>query len=143
MGYPGAYAPVISVAASGWTGEWTPDGAWWRTKDVAEPTNPNDFYITDFSSREKPGQDLDVAAPGSWVVGPFQTNSGQLSYFFLGGTSMASPHVAGAAALYISTHPGASPATVKSALQGAANLNWATNTDPDGSADRLVNVDTF
>ena len=26
MGYPGAYAPVISVAASGWTGEWTPVG---------------------------------------------------------------------------------------------------------------------
>ena len=26
MGYPGAYAPVISVAASGWIGEWTPAG---------------------------------------------------------------------------------------------------------------------
>ena len=23
MGYPGAYAPVISVAASGWIGEWS------------------------------------------------------------------------------------------------------------------------
>jgi hypothetical protein len=44
--------------------------SWWRTKDVADPTNPNDFYITDFSSREKPGQDLDVAAPGSWTAVP-------------------------------------------------------------------------
>ena len=50
MGYPGAYAPVISVAASGWIGEWTADG-WWRTLDVPDPTNPEDFYIADFSSR--------------------------------------------------------------------------------------------
>ena len=120
MGYPGAYAPVISVAASGWTGEWTPDGSWWRTKDVADPTNPNDFYITDFSSREKPGQDLDVAAPGSWVVGPFQTNSGQLSYFFLGGTSMASPHVAGIAALMKQKNPSLNQPQVESILETTA-----------------------
>lgn len=99
MGFPGAYAPVISVAASGWIGEWRGASSWWRTSDVADPTKPADFYITDFSSRQKAGQDLDVAAPGSWVVGPFQVNQGQLSYFFLGGTSMASPHVAGIVAL--------------------------------------------
>ncbi len=102
MGYPGAYAPVISVAASGWVGEWTPlkVGAWWWSLDVADPTVAEDFYITDFSSRELTGQDLDVAAPGSWVVGPYKVNSGNaLSYYYLGGTSMASPHVAGIAAL--------------------------------------------
>lgn len=100
MGYPGAYEPVISVAASGWAGEWYAGaGNWWYALDVAEPTNPAQFYITDFSSRELPGQDLDVAAPGSWIVGPYQTNSGQTSYYFLGGTSMASPHVAGIVAL--------------------------------------------
>src|SRR5690606_9979773 len=78
MGYPGAYEPVISVAASGWIGEWYPPagGAWWYSVDVAEPTNPNHFYITDFSSRELPGQHLDVAAPGSWIVGPYKLNSG-------------------------------------------------------------------
>jgi subtilisin family serine protease len=125
MGFPGAYAPVISVAASGWTGEWTSlkgtfDTTWWRTRDVADPTNPNDFYITDFSSREKPGQDLDVAAPGSWVVGPFQTNSGQLSYFFLGGTSMASPHVAGIAALMKQKNPTLNQPQVESILETTA-----------------------
>lgn len=93
MGYPGAYAPVISVAATGWVGQWT-KASWWRTADVADPTNPNDFYIATFSSRAKPGQDLDVAAPGVLVVGPYQTN-GQTSYYYLDGTSMATPHVSG------------------------------------------------
>jgi len=70
MGYPGAYAPVISVAASGWVGEWPANNrAWWNNTNVADPTNAADFYITDFSSREHAGQQLDVAAPGSWVVG--------------------------------------------------------------------------
>ncbi len=104
MGYPGAYEPVISVAASGWTGEWTGDW-WWLFYDVADPTNADDFYIVDFSSRELPGQDLDVAAPGSWVVGPYQTQSGYTEYWYLGGTSMASPHVAGIVALMAQKYP--------------------------------------
>ena len=101
MGFPGAYEPVISAAASGWVGEWTTVGnnSWWNSVDVADPTDPDDFYITDFSSRELAGQDLDIAAPGSWVVGPFNLQNGKPSYFFLGGTSMASPHVAGTVAL--------------------------------------------
>ena len=122
MGYPGAYAPVISVAASGWVGEWFPAGnrSWWYNRNVADPTNVDDFYITDFSSREKPGQDLDVAAPGSWVVGPYQLNSGQINYFFLGGTSMASPHVAGIAALMAQKEPSLVQAQVETILESSA-----------------------
>lgn len=120
MGYPGAYAPVISVAASGWTGEWQGGRTWWYLGDVAEPTNPDDFYITTFSSRQLPGQDLDVAAPGSWVVGPYQTNSGQLSYYFLGGTSMASPHVAGIVALMAQKYPALTAAQAESILTTSA-----------------------
>ncbi len=119
MGYPGAYEPVISVAASGWVGEWTA-ASWWRTRDVADPTNPNDFYITDFSSRARPGQDLDVAAPGSWVVGPWQINSGQTSFYYVGGTSMASPHVAGIVALMVQANGGLTAAQAESALEGSA-----------------------
>jgi subtilisin family serine protease len=122
MGYPGAYKPVISVAASGWVGEWTPAGnrSWWWDGDVPDPTNPEDFYITDFSSRALEGQDLDVAAPGSWVVGPYQNNSGQTSYYFLGGTSMASPHVAGIVALMAQKNPALTAADAELFLEQSA-----------------------
>ena len=104
MGFPGAYPPVISVAASGWIGEWQPGADnnpnnWWFADNVPDPTDPAQFYMTDFSSRQLAGQDLDVAAPGSWVVGPYQVQSGKISYFFVGGTSQATPHVTGIAAL--------------------------------------------
>jgi subtilisin family serine protease len=110
MSYPGAYEPVISVAASGWRGQWLPgaDGNpanWWFADQVADRTRASDFYIADFSSRAKAGQDLDITAPGSWVVGPYQLQSGSTSYFYLSGTSMASPHVAGIAALMAQKNP--------------------------------------
>lgn len=120
MGYPGAYAPVISVAAAGWTGEWKGSSSWWLFGDVAEPGDAGDVYITDFSSRELSGQQLDVAAPGSWVVGPYQLNSGQASYYFLGGTSMASPHVAGVVALMLQKNPYLSQLAIEDALVATA-----------------------
>ncbi len=120
MHYPGAYDPVISVAASGWTGEWTV-GGWWLA-NVPDPTNPADFYITDFSSRAKAGQDLDVAAPGSWVVGPYQTNNGQqLSYYYLGGTSMATPHVAGIVALMAQKDAALTASVAETILENTAS----------------------
>ncbi len=120
MGYPGAYGPVISVAASGWVGEWLVGRSWWYALDVSDPTNPDQFYITDFSSRELPGQDLDVAAPGSWVVGPYQVNRGQTSYYFLGGTSMAAPHVAGIVALMAQKNPGLTAEQAEQILEDTA-----------------------
>jgi subtilisin family serine protease len=119
MGYPGAYAPVISVAASGWIYEWSA-GGWWYILNVADPTDPEDFYITDFSGRELSGQDLDVAAPGSWVVGPYQLQSGKTSYYYLGGTSMASPHVAGIVALMAEKCPDLTAPQAETILEGSA-----------------------
>lgn len=120
MGYPGAYAPVISVAASGWVGEWNGGSTWWYSQDVPESNKANQYYITDFSSRQKTGQDLDVAAPGSWIVGPYQVNSGQTSYYFLGGTSMASPHVAGIVALMAQKYPALTATAAENILEVSA-----------------------
>ena len=118
MGYPAAYPPVISVAASGWINEWFYPGWWYG--NVAEPTNPGDFYIASFSSREASGQDLDVAAPGSWVVGPYQLQSGRTDYFYLGGTSMASPHVAGIVSLMAQKYPNLTAVQAESILEFTA-----------------------
>ena len=109
MGYPGAYQPVISVASAGYVQEWnsTSGNNWWNVRNPADnPVNPAEFYISDFSALRTGTQDLDVAAPGSWTVGPYQVNqSNRNSYFFLGGTSMASPHVAGIVALMLQKNP--------------------------------------
>lgn len=121
MGYPGAYAPVIGVAASGWIGEWPPDLYYWTYQvDVADPTNPEDFYITDFSSRALEGQDLDVAAPGSFIRGPYQISKAEITCYYLAGTSMASPHVAGIVALMAQKYPNLKAAEAEDILEASA-----------------------
>lgn len=119
MGYPGAYAPVISAAAIGWVDQWA-TADWWWALDVPDPTDPDEFFVASFSSRELAGQDLDVSAPGVQVLGPYQTNSGHLAYNFLGGTSMASPHVAGVAALMAEKDPTLTAAEAEQILESTA-----------------------
>lgn len=144
MGFPGAYEPVISAAAAGWTGQWIGGNSWWNAGQVADPTNVNDFYIADFSSRAKKGQDLDVVAPGSWVVGPYQLQSGKTSFFFLSGTSMASPHVAGIVALMLQKNSGLSPAQIEAILETTAlpmNAGCKTVAEPGEQVEQCWGVD--
>jgi subtilisin family serine protease len=123
MHFPGAYGPVISAGSSGWIKEWidfATDDVWWFALDVPDPIDEDDFYISDFSSRQKAGQDLDVVAPGSWVLAPFQQQHGQASYFFLGGTSFAAPEVTGTVALMLQKNPSLTQAQAESFLENSA-----------------------
>lgn len=58
---------------------------------------------------------VDIGAPGVEILSTLP--NGQLAY--MSGTSMATPHVAGAVALYASTHPGISAQSIRRALLSA------------------------
>ena len=64
------------------------------------------------------GPAIDLFAPGVQI--PSTWIGGELMSRTLSGTSMASPHVAGVAALYLQSHQSASPAAVSSALVGVS-----------------------
>ena len=59
---------------------------------------------------------VDLGAPGSGIVSTVPGKNGASAYASYSGTSMATPHVTGAAALYASTHPNASAAGIKGAI---------------------------
>lgn len=59
---------------------------------------------------------VDIGAPGSAIVSTVPASNGSAAYGSYSGTSMATPHVSGAAALYAASHPGASAATIKAAI---------------------------
>jgi hypothetical protein len=63
---------------------------------------------------------VDIGAPGSGIYSTVPTKSLGSSYSSYSGTSMATPHVTGACALYASTHSGASASTIKSAILNSA-----------------------
>ncbi|MGW7435385.1 S8 family peptidase [Streptomyces sp. NPDC054849] len=63
---------------------------------------------------------IDVTAPGGDATGIYSTLPGG-KYGSMSGTSMASPHVAGVAALLVSTNPGITPAQLRDKLATQAN----------------------
>src|SRR6202000_971447 len=77
----------------------------------AAPTDSNDQPAS-FSNYG--ATSVDLYAPGVNTLSTYDSSSS--AYAFMSGTSMASPHVAGAAALGEAADPGVSPAQVKQAL---------------------------
>ena len=81
------------------------------------------------------GTCLDLFAPGSSITSAWYTSNTATNT--ISGTSMASPHVAGAAALYLQGHPTASPSAVNSAIVNGATTGVVTGAGA-GSPNRLL-----
>ena len=130
---PAAYDEVITVSAladsdgqRGGVGEAT-----WRGADDS---------LASFSNF---GADIDIAAPGVSILSTVPTGSCALcdpsGYRQGTGTSMAAPHVAGAAALYLANNPNATPSQVQAELLSNREALTLPN-DPDGIDEGAVNV---
>ncbi|MFK4155510.1 S8 family peptidase [Streptomyces fungicidicus] len=83
------------------------------------------------------GSVLDVFAPGSSITAGWHTSDTATST--ISGTSMATPHVAGAAAVYLAGHTSATPAQVASALVNGATTGKVTGPG-SGSPNRLLRL---
>ncbi|MQA94485.1 MAG: S8 family serine peptidase [Streptosporangiales bacterium] len=124
---PAAYDEVITVSALA-DFDGAPGGAGGPTCRTDQ-----DDTFADFSNF---GNDVDIIAPGVCILSTW--NDGGTDT--ISGTSMASPHVAGGAALFKANNPGATPEQVKAALQNAGTLDWNDVDDPDNTKERLLNA---
>jgi subtilisin family serine protease len=83
------------------------------------------------------GSALDIFAPGSSITAGWHTSDTATNT--ISGTSMATPHVAGAAAVYLAGHTSSTPAQVASALVGGATTGKVTSAG-SGSPNRLLKL---
>jgi subtilisin family serine protease len=83
------------------------------------------------------GSVLDLFAPGVSIVAGYNTSDTATAT--LSGTSMATPHVAGAAAVYLAGHTSATPAQVATALVNGATSGVVTSPGT-GSPNKLLKI---
>lgn len=98
------------------------------TVGASGPTD-NFLYFSNF------GSCVDIFAPGDNIKSAWYT--GDQIYRSLSGTSMAAPHVAGIAAIYLSAHPNATPAEVANVILSRATPG-IINGLPDSASPNLM-----
>jgi subtilisin len=131
---PAAFNNVLTVSAlADFDGE--PGG-------LGSPTcrTDQDDTLADFSNW---GSAVDIAAPGVCIYSTFPIEQGE--YGTISGTSMASPHAAGALALLASTNNPGNATDVHNLynqVKNAGNHNW-TDDSGDGIKEPLLDVSTF
>lgn len=114
---------------------------------------PSTSYGADdtFATFSNYGSTIELAAPGVKIYSTYKGGA----YATMSGTSMAAPHVAGAAGLYKASNPTASPLEVLDALTSSASISTTTcdatlndgrgyfSGDKDSAAEPLLHVGTL
>jgi minor extracellular serine protease Vpr len=137
----GVHIPFLGLDPSNAAALIGANGAMVTVASAGPLANPGYQQLADFSSWGPRFTDSaikpEVAAPGvSIVAAGMGTGSGVLVD---SGTSMATPHVAGVAALVIASHPGWSVNEVKAALMSTADTSVnIVGYDPRGAGSGLV-----
>lgn len=126
---------VQFVQAAGNNGD---DACYYSPQGVAAAITVGNSNSSDArNSTSNYGSCLDLFAPGTSIVSAsYSSNTGSAT---MTGTSMASPHVAGAAALFLGANPGATPAQVRDALVGNGTTGKITSAG-SGSPNVLLYV---
>ncbi|GAA4603943.1 subtilisin family serine protease [Actinoplanes octamycinicus] len=114
---------VQFVQAAGNSGD---DACYYSPQAVAAAITVGNSTSADArNSTSNYGSCLDLFAPGTSIVSAsYASNTGSAT---MTGTSMASPHVAGAAAAYLGANPSATPAQVREALVGNGSTGKITS----------------
>ena len=102
------------------------DACYYSPQGVAAAVTVGNTTSSDArNSSSNYGSCLDIFAPGTSIVSAsYSSNTGSAT---MTGTSMASPHTAGAAAVYLGLNPSATPAQVRDALVNNATTGKVTN----------------
>jgi len=90
--------------------------------------NRSDPFFWSETSGSNYGNHISVTAPGNFIYGlNYQSNSNYGSYW--GGTSQATPHVAGLASLLLAQNPNRTPAQIKSIIEATAEDQVGNSTE--------------